>query len=202
MAGLIARKVGMSRIFLEGGEAIPVTFLKVPANIIVRIKSAGKDGYNAIVLGIDPKTWKTRKGKELVRYAFQKEWTVESLDGLTPGSQITAESVPAESQVTIMGVSKGKGFQGVVKRYKFTRGPMSHGSHHHREPGSVGMREKPGRILKGKRMPGHMGGEQLTLKHRPVMVCDPKAGVLAIKGPIPGPSGTAVFVTVESSPKA
>ena len=106
------------------------------------------------------------------------------------------------NQVDIHGITKGKGFQGVVKRHHFTRGPMSHGSHHHREPGSVGMREEPGRILKGKRMPGHMGGDQLTLKHRPIMTCDPKAGVFAVKGPVPGPSGTAVYVTIEPSAKA
>ncbi len=202
MAGLIARKVGMSRVFLASGEAVPVTYLRVPPNIIVRMKTKEKDGYNAVVLGIDPKKWKTRKGNEHTRYAIQKEWAVESLDGLAPGAEVTVEAVPAEGQVTIMGVSKGKGFQGVVKRHHFTRGPMSHGSHHHREPGSVGMREEPGRILKGKRMPGHMGGDQLTLKHRPIMTCDPKAGVFAVKGPVPGPSGTAVYVTIEPSAKA
>jgi len=202
MAGLIARKVGMSRIFLKTGEAVPVTYLKVPANVVVRTKTKEKDGYNAVVLGIDPKKWKTRKGNEHTRYSVQKEWTVESLDGMSPGSEITLEIIPAESQVTIVGVSKGKGFQGVVKRYHFTRGPMSHGSHHHREPGSVGMREKPGRILKGKRMPGHMGGEQFTMKNRPVLMSDASKGVLAVKGPVPGPSGCTVYVTVESSAKA
>ncbi|MFH0851797.1 MAG: 50S ribosomal protein L3, partial [Candidatus Peregrinibacteria bacterium] len=174
--------------------------LKVPTNIVVRTKTKEKDGYNAVVLGIDPKNWRSRKGKEHTRYSLQKEWAVDSLDGLAPGAQVTVEAVPAESQVTIMGESKGKGFQGVVKRYHFTRGPMSHGSHHHREPGSSGMREEPGRIIKGKRYPGHMGGDQLTLKHRPVMVCDPKSGVFAVKGPVPGPSGAAVYVTVESAP--
>jgi len=200
-SGLIARKVGMSKVFLESGEAIPVTYLRVPTNIVVRTKTKEKDGYDAVILGIDPKNWKSRKGKEHVRYAVQKEWAVESLDGLNPGAQVTLESVPAESQVTIVGISKGKGFQGVVKRYGFTRGPMSHGSHHHREPGSSGMREKPGRVIKGKRYPGHMGLDQLTLKHRPVMACDTKSGVLAVKGPIPGPSGAAVYVTIESAPQ-
>jgi large subunit ribosomal protein L3 len=200
--GLIARKVGMSRVFLESGEAVPVTYLRVPPNVVVRVKTSEKDGYNAVVLGIDPKTWKTRKGKELIRYAFQKEWSVDSLEGLAPGTKVTVEVVPEKAQVTVMGIGKGKGFQGVVRRHHFTRGPMSHGSHHHREPGSVGMREKPGRILKGKHMPGHMGGERLTLKHRSVMACDVKNGVFAVKGPVPGPSGAAVYVTIESMPKA
>jgi len=195
--GLIARKVGMSRVFLDSGEAVPVTYLKVPVNIVVRTKTKEKDGYNAVVLGIDPKNWKSRKGKENTRYSLQKEWTVDSLEGLSPGTKISVEVVPAESRVTIMGEGKGKGFQGAVKRHHFTRGPMSHGSHHHREPGSVGMREEPGRVIRGKRLPGHMGGDQLTLKHCPVMICDPKSGVFAIKGPVPGPSGAAVFITVE-----
>ena len=199
--GLIARKVGMSRVFLESGEAVPVTYLKVPPNIVVRTKTKEKDGYNAVVLGIDPKNWKSRKGKEHVRYAIQKEWAVESLDGLAPGTQVTVEVVPADGQVSIMGESKGKGFQGVVKRYHFTRGPMSHGSHHHREPGSVGMREKPGRIIKGKRMAGHMGHETLTLKHRSILACDAKSGVFAVRGPVPGPSGAAVYVTIEPASK-
>ncbi|OIO53566.1 50S ribosomal protein L3 [Candidatus Peregrinibacteria bacterium CG1_02_54_53] len=200
-SGLIARKVGMSRVFLESGEAVPVTYLRVPPNIVVRTKTKEKDGYDAVVLGIDPKNWRSRKGKEHVRYALQKEWAVESLEGLNPGAQVTVEAVPAEGQVTICGVSKGKGFQGVVKRHGFSRGPMSHGSHHHREPGSIGMREEPGRVLKGKRMPGRMGGDQLTLKHRPVLVCDAKSGVFAVKGPIPGPSGAAVYITIESAPQ-
>lgn len=200
VSGLIARKVGMSRVFLESGEAVPVTYLRVPPNTVIRTKTKEKDGYDAVILGIDPKNWKSRKGKENVRYAIQKEWAVETLEGLAPGAQISVDIVPAESQVTIVGVSKGKGFQGVVKRHGFTRGPMSHGSHHHREPGSVGMREEPGRVIKGKRMPGHMGNDRCTLKHRPVMVCDAKAGVFAVKGPIPGPSGAAVYVTIESAP--
>jgi len=125
----------------------------------------------------------------------QLEYAKELLGKTVSASQVFK---PGES-IDLAGVTKGKGFQGVVKRHKFTRGPMSHGSHHHREPGSVGMREKPGRILKGKRMPGHMGGDQLTLKHRPVVACDPKAGVFAVKGPVPGPSGTAVYITIESS---
>ncbi|MEI8229853.1 MAG: 50S ribosomal protein L3 [Candidatus Peregrinibacteria bacterium] len=200
MSGIIARKVGMSRVFLENGEAVPVTYLKVPANIVVRTKTKEKDGYDAVVLGIDPKKWKTRKGNEHTRYSLQKEWPVASLEGLAPGTEITVTVVPEAALVSIMGVSKGKGFQGVIKRHHFTRGPMSHGSHHHREPGSVGMRTQPGRILKGKRMPGHMGLDQLTLKHRPVVVTDAAAGVFAVRGPVPGPNGAAVYVTIEDTP--
>ncbi len=199
MSGLIARKLGMSRVFLDGA-AVAVTYLQVEPNVIVRMKNAEKDGYNAIILGIGLKTVKTRKGNELKKYSFQKEWRVESLEGLTTGKEITVESIPAKTLVTVTGVSKGKGFQGTIKRHHFGGGPASHGSHFKREPGSVGMREMPGRIHKGKRMAGHMGSEQITVHSRPVVVCDTEKGVLAIKGPVPGPNGSAVYLTVESQP--
>ncbi|MBI3331472.1 50S ribosomal protein L3 [Candidatus Peregrinibacteria bacterium] len=199
-SGLIARKVGMSRVFLPTGEAVPVTYLEVEPNVVVRTKTKEKDGYNAVVLGIGAKQWKSRKGKEHVRYALQKEWQVDSLDGLEPGKKITAEAIPVESLVSITGVSKGKGFQGVMRRHHFAGGPGSHGSHFKREPGSVGMRTSPGRILKGHRMAGRMGGDQISIKNRSIVSADSKKGILAVKGPVPGPNGAAVYVTLESPP--
>lgn len=201
MSGLIARKIGMSRVFLDGA-AIPVTYLAVEPNIIVRIKHAEKDGYNAVILGIGRKIVRTRKGNELQRFTFLKEWRVDSLEGLSIGGALAVETIPASSLVTVTGVSKGKGFQGVMKRYHFAGGPATHGSHFKREPGSVGMREIPGRIHRGKRMPGHMGNAQITLHARPVVLCDKEKGVLAVKGPVPGPNGSAVYLTVESAPSS
>jgi large subunit ribosomal protein L3 len=200
MSGVIARKVGMSRVFLATGEAVAVTYLQVEPNTIVRTKTSEKDGYNAVVLGIGAKKWRTRKGKEHTRFARQKEWKVESLDGMNSGSTLTVDMIPAESLVTICGVSKGKGFQGVMKRHHFGGGPASHGSHFKREPGSVGMRTSPGRILKGHKMAGHMGHDQVTIRNRTVVVSDSAKGLLAVKGPIPGPNGSIVYVTKETSP--
>lgn len=200
--GLIATKVGMSRIFTQDGDAVPVTYLKVEPNHIVRCKTEAKDGYNAVVMGVGAKKWKTRKGKEHVRYSLQKEWQVDSLDGFKPGTEITATAVPAESKVTITGAGKGKGFQGVIKRHNFSRGPETHGSHHHRRPGSVGMCEFPGRIMRGKKMPGQMGGATVTLRDRSVVTCDTAEGVIAVRGPVPGPNGAAVLITIESVPDA
>jgi len=199
MSGIIAKKVGMSRVFLENGEAVPVTYLQVQPNTIVRTKTEEKDGYNAIVLGAVPRKWKTRKGNEHIRYRVQKEWRVESLEGLEAGKELTSDTVKEKSMVSISALSKGKGFQGVVKRYGFRGGPKTHGSHHHRRPGSVGMCEYPGRVLKGKRMPGQMGGGTVTIKGRPVITCDHEKGIIAVKGAIPGPNGGFVYVTVESS---
>lgn len=197
--GLIAKKLGMSRIFTESGEAVPVTYLQVPENTVIRTKSEGKDGYNAVVLGVQPKQWKTRKGKEHTRYRDIKEWKVETLDGVEAGKPVSIENFAVDSKVAIVGVSKGKGFQGVIKRHGFARGPETHGSHHHRRPGSVGMKEWPGRVLKGKKMPGRTGSQQVTLHDRVVVAIDTAKNVLAIKGPIPGANGSSVYVTLEPS---
>lgn len=199
--GLIARKVGMSRQFLPSGESVAVTYLQVEPNVVVRTKTAEKDGYNAVVLGVGPKEWKTRKGRNLTRYRLQKEWPVESLGGFEPGKTLTAETIAKDSVVTIVGISKGKGFQGVVRRHHFAGGPASHGSHMKREPGSVGGRADPGRIFRGHRMAGHMGLDQITLHHRAVLLSDVQKGILAVKGPVPGPNGSAVYLTLESAPQ-
>jgi large subunit ribosomal protein L3 len=195
--GLIARKIGMSRVFLPTGEAVPVTYLKVEDNTIVRTRTKEKDGYEAVVLGIDKKMVRTRKGKELHKHVTQKEFTVDSLEGFAAGGSVTLAALPLETLVSVTGVGKGKGFQGVVKRHHFAGGPKSHGSHFKREPGSVGMRTWPGRIHAGKRMAGHMGGETVTIKHRAVLVSDEARKVVGIKGPIPGPNGAVVYVVIE-----
>lgn len=198
MNGLIARKVGMSRVYLSSGESVPVTYLQVEPNVVVRTKTKEKDGYDAVVLGVRPKQWKTRKGREHTRYGVQKEWQVSSLAGLEPGKQLTSEALPIETVVAVRSVSKGKGFQGVMKRHHFAGGPATHGSHFKREPGSIGMRTEPGRVLKGHPMAGHMGHEQVTLHRRPIVFADHSKGILGVKGPVPGPNGATVFLTPES----
>ena len=124
---------------------------------------------------------------------------MDSLDGFLAGKQMQSDLYPEKgAMVTVVGFCKGKGFQGVVRRYGFRGGPASHGSHHHREPGSVGMKESPGRVLKGKKMPGHMGGQQCTLHHRPIVLCNKEKGLIAIKGQVPGPNGAYVYITPET----
>ena len=202
MTGVIATKVGMSRIFLEDGQAVPVTYLKVEPNKVVRVKTEEKDGYNAAVLAVGAKPWKSRKGKDNVRYQTMKEWKLDADQEVSAGSEWTFEAIPAECTVSLSGISKGKGFQGVIKRHNFSRGPETHGSHHHRRPGSVGMCEFPGRIMKGKKMPGRMGTDKVTLKNRKVVHVDAANQMIAVKGPVPGANGTTVFVTIESLPEA
>lgn len=196
--GVIARKIGMSRVFLPTGEQVAVTYLKVQDNTIVRTKSKEKDGYDAVVLGVDEDVMKTRKGKELKSMRNQKEFHVEKLESLAKGGTVDLSVAPEGSLVTITGIGKGKGFQGVMKRWHFAGGPATHGSHFKREPGSVGMRTWPGRIHAGKKMAGRMGGETVTIKNRPVVVSDSKEKVMAVKGAIPGPNGALVYVTVQT----
>jgi large subunit ribosomal protein L3 len=197
--GMIARKIGMSRVYLQNGECVPVTYLKAEDNVVIRTKTKEKDGYQAVVLGLGEEKLRTRKGKEHTKFKNQKEFQVEALDGFAKGGKVTLASLPTESIVTITGTSKGKGFQGVIKRWHFSGGPASHGSHFKREPGSVGMRTWPGRIHAGKKLPGHMGLDTVTIKHRAVVVSDTEKKVIGIKGPVPGPNGSIVYVTLESA---
>lgn len=199
MIGVIAKKIGMSRVFRPSGEAVAVTYLEVAPHTVVRTKTKEKDGYDAVVLGIGPKEWKTGNGKTLTRYKAQKEWQVDSLDGLEPGKTVTVDVLPVDATVSVQGVSKGKGFQGVVKRFHFGGGPRSHGSHFKREPGSIGMRTDPGRIFRGRKMAGHMGLEKVTIKNRTVVVQDVQKNLVGISGPVPGPNGALVFLTLESA---
>ena len=201
MIGLIAKKIGMSRAFLPSGEAVVVTYLEAMPNIVVRTKTKEKDGYDAVVLGIGAKMWKSRKGAERTRYSMQKEFKLESLDGMEAGKEIKVDIMPTDAMVTVEGVSKGRGFAGVMKRHGFHGGPASHGSHFKREPGSIGMRGDPGRIFKGKKMAGHMGTDKQTIKHRPVIINDLSKNLIAIKGPVPGPNGAHVFLTLEEAKK-
>lgn len=202
MIGVIAKKVGMSRVFRPSGEAVAVTYLEVQPNTVVRTKTKEKDGYDAVVLGVGATEWKTGNGKQLTRYKVQKEWQVESLDGFEPGKTVTVEVLPIDAKVSVQGISKGKGFQGVMKRFHFGGGPRTHGSHFKREPGSIGMRTDPGRIFRGRKMSGHMGLEQVTVKNRAVVVNDAQKNLVGISGPVPGPNGATVFLTLESAPDA
>ncbi len=198
MIGVIAKKVGMSRAFLPTGEAVAVTYLEIEPNVVVRMKNKNKDGYDAVVLGIGAKEWTSRKGKKNMHYSVQKEFKVDSLDGFEMGKMVTADVLPTESMVTVEGISKGKGFQGVMRRHNFHGGPRSHGSHFKREPGSIGMRTDPGKIFRGHKMAGHMGTDKMTLKHRAVVVNDSAKNIVAVKGPVPGPVGTHIILTLES----
>ncbi|PJC36577.1 50S ribosomal protein L3 [Candidatus Peregrinibacteria bacterium CG_4_9_14_0_2_um_filter_53_11] len=190
MSGLLARKVGMTRVFQDGGAAVPVTVLSCPPSTVTHIKTLEKDGYNAVVLGFED----LKKPRKTKKFRFLREFRVENPSDYTIGDKITVDSLKEASDVKITGTSKGRGFTGTMVRYNFSGGKRTHGSHHQREPGSVGACAKPGRIHKGKRMAGRDGNATVTLAHRPVVTINSDQNLLLIKGPIPGPNGGLVIV--------
>lgn len=190
MPGIIGRKLGMSQIIQDDGRVIPVTFIQCQPNKIVQVKTEGNDGYPAIVLGFD----EYKNPSKNKQYKNMKEFRVENSDDYKKDDVIDLFKLDGVETVTICATSKGKGFQGVIKRHNFSRGPETHGSHHHREPGSIGTCAKPGRVLKGKKMPGQMGNQQVTLKDRIVVKLIPEKQLIAIKGPIPGANNGYVCI--------
>ncbi|MBI2638922.1 50S ribosomal protein L3 [Candidatus Peregrinibacteria bacterium] len=190
MPGLLGRKLGMTRIFQDDGSVIPVTLISCPPSTVTQIKTVVTDGYPAIVLGFDA----LKKPRKTKKYRALREFRVEKPEEYKNGDQVTVEKLKEIKEVFISAISKGKGFAGFIKRHHFSSGPGSHGSHHKREPGSIGARSKPGRIHKGKKMAGHMGFERVSLKHVPLIDVNPEKNLLAIKGQVPGPKGGLVEI--------
>lgn len=191
MPGIIGKKLGMSQIIEDDGRVIPVTFIKCDPNTVVEVKTKERNGYPAIVLGFDAYKHPSKNQK----FKVVKEFRVEKSDDYQKGQALDLGGLKEVKAVTVMGTSKGKGFQGVMRRHNFKGGPGSHGSHFHREPGSIGMRAKPGRVLKGHRMAGHMGVQQVTLKNRSVVRLISEKALIALKGPVPGAINSYVFIT-------
>ncbi len=195
-------KVGMTQIFDENGVAIPVTAIEVKPLTVVAKKTVDKDGYNAIVVSFgDVKEKNANKphkgifakaGVELQKYL--REIKVENVDEYEIGSKITVDAFTTEDNVDVQGTSKGKGFQGVIKRHGQHRGPMGHGSMYHRRPGSMGSTTTPGRVFKGKKLPGHMGSKTSTILNLEVVKVDTDKNVILVKGSIPGAKKAIVRV--------
>jgi large subunit ribosomal protein L3 len=193
MSGILGKKIGMTRLIQDDGRVIPITVVKCEPSEITQVKTVKKDGYPAIVLGFS----KLRKPTKTKKFRHLKEFRIkeEELENYKKGDPLTLESLQEIEEVKITAISKGKGFQGVIKRYNFSRGPETHGSHHHREPGSIGACAKPGRVHKGKKLPGRMGGKKVTIKKTKIAHIDPKKYILALKGPIPGPNGGLIIIS-------
>lgn len=188
--GIMGRKLGMTSLVQDDGRVIPVTVIDCPPSTVVQIKTADKDGYPALVLGFEA----LKKPTKTKKYRFLREFRTENPESFKVGDQVTVETFKEVTEVVITATSKGKGFAGFIKRHHFSSGPGSHGSHHHREPGSVGARAKPGRIHKGKRMAGRMGNEQVTNPHAKLVEVHAEQHLLLIKGQVPGPKGGLVLV--------
>ena len=195
-------KIGMTQIFDENGVAIPVTAIEAKPLTVVAKKTMDKDGYNAIVVSFGEIKEKNankphkgifaKAGVETQRYL--REIKVENVDEYEIGSKITVDAFTTEDNVDVQGTSKGKGFQGVIKRHGQHRGPMGHGSMYHRRPGSMGSTTTPGRVFKGKKLPGHMGSQTSTILNLDVVKLDTDKNVILVKGSIPGAKKSIVRV--------
>ena len=199
---IYGKKIGMTQIFGENGVAIPVTAIEAMPLTVVAKKTQDKDGYNAIVVSFgdikeknanEPHKGRFEKaGVEVQKYL--KEIKVENVDEYEIGSKITVEAFEQNDKVDVQGTSKGKGFQGVIKRHGQHRGPMGHGSMYHRRPGSMGSTTTPGRVFKGKKLPGHMGSQTSTILNLDVVKVDTDKNVILVKGSIPGAKKSIVRV--------
>jgi len=197
--GLIGRKLGMTQVFQADGTMVAVSVLEVAPNTVTRLRTSDRDGYTAVQLGTDEKTKlsKPRAGQlgDLPKLGTLREFRLDDLSGYEVGQTLAVGDVFAEGDlVDVSGVSKGKGFAGHVKRHNFHRGPTTHGSDHHREPGSIGPGTTPGRVYKGVRMAGHMGDERVTTKKVRVVRTDGEKNLLLLRGSLPGGRGSLILV--------
>jgi large subunit ribosomal protein L3 len=205
---LIGKKVGMTQIFDENGRIVPVTAIEVGPCTVTQIKTVEQDGYTAVQLGYgDVKESKLNKpelGKfkksNIAPKKYLKEVRLDSIEGIKVGDELKADVFAEGDKVDIQGTSKGKGFQGVIKRWGQSRGPMGHGSMYHRRPGSMGSTSTPGRVYKGKRLPGHMGVQTVTIQNLAIVKVDTDKNVILVKGSVPGAKGS--ILKIKSSVKA
>jgi large subunit ribosomal protein L3 len=202
VVGLLGNKIGMTQIFDESGNIIPVTILKVGPCVVTQVKTKSKDGYDSIQIGYGNVSSKALTQPELGHLQksntqplkYLKEFKVNNTDEFQIGQVLNVESFVAGQLVNIRGKSIGKGFSGLQKRHNFTRGPMTHGSKNHREPGSIGMGTTPGRVLPGKKMAGQLGNKIATIKKLKVIQKNSEENILVIKGSIPGKPGNLLSI--------
>jgi len=201
--GLLGNKIGMTQIFDESGNIIPVTILKVGPCVVTQIKTVLKDGYNSIQIGYGKVASKSLTQPELGHLQksniqplkYLKEFRLnENLEQFEIGQILNVDSFQVGQFINIRGKSIGKGFSGLQKRYNFARGPMTHGSKNHREPGSIGMGTTPGRVLPGKRMAGQLGNKLTTIKKLKVIQTNSEENILVVKGSVPGKPGNLLSI--------
>ena len=201
MKGILGRKIGMTQVFTKSGKLIPVTVVSVEPNVVTQIKTIENDGYEAIQLGFDTKREKlatkasaghTSKANTTPKRFFREIRGVDVND-YTLGQEIKVDLFEEGEIVDVTGTTKGKGFQGVIKRHGQSRGPMGHGSHYHRRPGSMGTM-RPMRVFKGKKLPGHMGTLTVTVQNLEIVAVDVENNVLLVKGNVPGAKNSLVII--------
>lgn len=192
--GILGKKIGMTQIFDEAGRAIPATVIQAGPCVVVQKKTVATDGYNALQVGFEPiresRVNKPLRGHfakaKVGPFRYLRELRLENVEDYQVGQEIKADIFKPGERVDVTGISKGKGFAGGIKRHGFQRGPMAHGSKYHRRPGSLGAKG-PARVFKGRKLPGHMGGERVTILNLEVLKSDPERNLLLVKGAVPGP---------------
>jgi len=199
MAGVIAKNIGMTQIFLDSGEAVPVSVLEVGPCRVVQVKSSsGRDGYNAVQVGLESRKRFKRMTRPLRGHLKRagidavellREFRVDDVSGYEVGQKLDASLFSDGELVRITGISKGKGFAGVMKRHGFAGGPKSHGSHFQRAPGSIGASADPSRVWKGTKLPGRMGGKRVTISRAKIVKVIKERNAILVKGPVPGGVG-------------
>jgi large subunit ribosomal protein L3 len=206
LTGMMGRKVGMTQVFSEDGQIVPVTVLEVGPCTVLQKKTVKREGYNALQFGFSPKSLGRLKLPEQGHvkkaglshgFHYIREISVEDPDAFDVGQVLTLKDLEVRQLVDIAGVSKGRGFSGTIKRYGFSQGPMGHGSKHHRAVGSVGASADPSRVIKGKKMPGRMGGNRVTVKNSIVVHVRPDENLLLVKGCVPGAINQLVYVRLK-----
>jgi large subunit ribosomal protein L3 len=207
MKGILGTKLGMTQIFTEQGTVVPVTVVQVGPVVVTQVKNIENDAYNAIQVGFGevkekslnkPKLGHLAKANVLKKHL--REFRMDSVEGYTVGQEIKADIFSAGDVIDVTGISKGKGFQGPIKRHGYSRGPESHGSRYHRRPGSMGAASDPGRVFKGKKLAGHMGSERVTIQNLDVVKVDAENNLILVKGAIPGAKGA--LITIKQAVKA
>jgi large subunit ribosomal protein L3 len=203
MTAILGKKLGMTQIFTEDGRLIPVTVVEAGPCQVVQVKTAEKDGYEAVRIGFVEER-KAKRASKPVAGVFKKAGTPVykltrdfPMTGLKVGDAVRSESFSKGDVVSVSGVSKGKGFQGVMKRHNFLGGPDTHGSMFNRAPGSIGASSYPSRVWRGQRMAGHMGNERVTVKNLTIVDVRPDQNLILIKGAIPGPANTIIEIRKE-----
>lgn len=201
--GILGKKIGMTQVFNAGGRLVPVTVVETGPCMVVQKKNEEKDGYTSIQLGFAEKRENivnkplkghfAKAGVKPMRYLREIRLTPEESENYQVGQELKADLFKEGDKVDVIGTSKGKGFAGVIKRHNFHRGPMAHGSMYHRRPGSLGATD-PARVFKGRRLPGRMGGERVTVQGLEIVKVDPEKNVLLIKGAVPGRNGALLLV--------
>jgi large subunit ribosomal protein L3 len=200
--GLLGNKIGMTQIFDETGNIIPVTILKVGPCVVTQVKTEARDGYNSVQVGYSNVSSKSLTQPQLGHLQksniqplkYLKEFRVSNTDGFEVGQILNVDLLSPGQLINVKGKSIGKGFSGLQKRYNFARGPMTHGSKNHRQPGSIGMGTTPGRVLPGKKMAGQLGNKITTIKKLKVIQLNLDENILVIKGSVPGKPGNLLSI--------